>query len=182
MVDKYIGDAIMAVFGAPVPQARRRHERRARRGRRCAHALAALNERLGRARHRRRSRPASAFTPAKWSRATSAASKRMEYTVIGDAVNLASRLESSTKELGVGVLISEDTYQLTKDNIVARPVKEIHVKGRDAAGDDLRGHRHQGRGPEQLESGLGEKARHSVSRSHHELRERRRFLVALALL
>jgi adenylate cyclase len=47
-------------------------------------------------------------------------------------VNLASRLESNTKDLGVDVLVSEDTYELTKDIAEYRPVKEITVKGRKA--------------------------------------------------
>jgi adenylate cyclase len=128
VVDKYIGDAIMAVFGAPVPKAGDavnavRAAVRMRRG------LVELNERL-RARGLPPLRTGIGIHTGEVVAGNIGSERRMEYTVIGDAVNLASRLESSTKELHVDVLVSQDTYDLVKDVVVARPVKEITVKGR----------------------------------------------------
>ncbi|HEY6463059.1 MAG TPA: adenylate/guanylate cyclase domain-containing protein, partial [Polyangiaceae bacterium] len=130
VVDKYIGDAIMAVFGAPVPK-----KEDARNAIRAAvkmrRALATLNERLA-TRGLPPLRTGIGIHTGEVVAGNIGSEKRMEYTVIGDAVNLASRLETSTKDLGVNVLVSEDTYQLTKDMVEARPVKEITVKGRAA--------------------------------------------------
>ncbi|GAC1545584.1 MAG: hypothetical protein NVS3B10_09650 [Polyangiales bacterium] len=128
VVDKYIGDAIMAVFGAPVEK---EHDalNAVKASVRMRQALRKLNARL----------QARGVDPIKTGIGIHTGSvvagnigsdRRMEYTVIGDAVNLASRLESNTKELGVNVLISEDTYQLVKHAIRTRPVKEITVKGK----------------------------------------------------
>jgi adenylate cyclase len=128
VVDKYIGDAIMAVFGAPVPKPDDAVNA-VRAAVRMRHALHALNVRLE-ARGLPTLRTGIGIHTGEVVAGNIGSEKRMEYTVIGDAVNLASRLESSTKELGVDVLISEDTYALTQHAIEARPVRQIAVKGR----------------------------------------------------
>jgi adenylate cyclase len=128
VVDKYIGDAIMAVFGAPVPKPDDAVNA-VRAAVKMRRALADLNERLV-ARGQPALRTGIGIHTGEVVAGNIGSERRMEYTVIGDAVNLASRLESNTKELGVNVLISEDTYELTKHTIETRPVRSITVKGR----------------------------------------------------
>jgi adenylate cyclase len=129
VVDKYIGDAIMAVFGAPVskPGDAVNAVRAAVRMRK---ALQELNERLA-TRGLPPLRTGIGIHTGEVVAGNIGSERRMEYTVIGDAVNLASRLESSTKELGVNVLISQDTYEVTKEAVETRPVRELTVKGRN---------------------------------------------------
>jgi adenylate cyclase len=129
VVDKYIGDAIMAVFGAPVAKPDSAISAvRAAVGMR--QALAELNKKLAE-RGEKQIETGIGIHTGEVVAGNIGSEKRMEYTVIGDTVNLASRLESATKELGVAILIGQDTYDLVKDHFELRPIKEITVKGRE---------------------------------------------------
>jgi adenylate cyclase len=129
VVDKYIGDAIMVIFGAPVPR-----DDDALRAVRAAiemrRALARLNERLG-DRGLAPIRTGIGIHSGDVVAGNIGCERRMEYTVIGDAVNLASRLEGCTKDVGADVVISEATYRLVRDEIDARFLQTITVKGRE---------------------------------------------------
>jgi adenylate cyclase len=133
-LDKYEGDAIIAFFGAPVPMPD--HAQRA-----CTVALE-MQKKLGELRrkwasegdkwptivHEMRMRiglNTGAITTGNMGSAT-----RMNYTMMGDAVNLAARLESAAKQYGVYTMISEFTYALVKDEFEARQVDKIRVVGK----------------------------------------------------
>jgi adenylate cyclase len=128
VVDKYIGDAIMAVFGAPVPSADDA-KNAVRAAVRMRAALVKLNERL-----KAKGKPELATGIGLHTGVVVAGNigseARMEYTVIGDTVNVASRLEGTTKDLNVGILVSEDTKAQLDDSFVTRPLTKVTVKGR----------------------------------------------------
>ena len=126
-IDKYIGDAIMAFWGAPLLDK--------------DHAQHALNSAM--AMQRRIQEIGPDYVKRGWPKleigvglncgvmnvGDMGSSFRRAYTVMGDAVNLAARLEGLTKEYGVGILVSENIVK-TVPSVVYRELDRVRVKGK----------------------------------------------------
>lgn len=131
-LDKFIGDALMAVFGAPLPLTENHAWMAVQSALDMRWRLAAFNEsrmltkepliRIG-----------IGISSGEVVSGNIGSQKRMDYTVIGDGVNLSARLESATKEYGCDIILSEYTYNLCCDHIWVRELDRIRVKGKNQA-------------------------------------------------
>ena len=131
VVDKFIGDAIMALFGAPLDV--RDHAYKA-----CLTALDMLEElKALRAKLKKEKRPdidiGIGINTGIMTVGNMGSDLRFDYTVIGDNVNLASRLEGLNKEYGTHILISESTYKEVKGRLKCKELGAAKVKGKTEA-------------------------------------------------
>jgi adenylate cyclase len=127
-LDKYQGDAIIAMFGIPIEQE--------------DHALRACNAALDmqdelQKLHRKwesNGKPSLeiriGINSGPMIAGNIGGKKRFDYTAIGDSVNLASRLEGANKMYGTDIIISEDTFDLVGEKIWVRELDFIRVKGK----------------------------------------------------
>ena len=128
LLDKYMGDAIMAVFGAPLDQPD--HALRA-----CRTALAMMEE-LHRLQEKWKAEGRPVFdigiglNSGDMVVGNMGSEMRFDYTVMGDMVNLGSRLEGTNKEYGTNIIISEFTYEKVKDAMCCRELDGVRVKGK----------------------------------------------------
>jgi adenylate cyclase len=128
MLDKFIGDAIMAAFGIPV-----RHEDDADRAVRAAVAMMETLNKWNQQRQSEGKLPVNIGIGLNTDSVVSGnigSNKRMDFTIIGDGVNLAARLESACKQYGAKILISEFTMSKLQGTYRHREVDLVVVKGK----------------------------------------------------
>ena len=127
-IDKFIGDGVMAFWGAP--DAHPDHPLSA-----CAGALRAAR-RMERANQAWRSegepelRIRIGLNTADVLVGNIGSTKRLSYTVIGDGVNVAARLEGMNKIFGTTICMSDSVFAAVATDVVARPLRRVRVKGR----------------------------------------------------
>jgi adenylate cyclase len=125
-IDKFIGDAVMAFWGAPTPQADH--------ALRCCRAALAIRDALensGLADDE--GKPLQiriGINSGRMLVGNIGSELRLNYTVIGDTVNVASRLESANKQYGTQILIGTETQRLIADAFLTREIDSIAVYGR----------------------------------------------------
>ncbi len=140
-INKFIGDGLMIVFGAPIA---RTDEEEARAAVACGlemlEAVKRMNAEwqaedalLPEADRRPEVKIGVGVHSGEATCGVVGAEQRLEYTVIGDTVNLSARLESETKTFGVPILISDATARLLGDRYTARALGEVKVKGKTSA-------------------------------------------------
>lgn len=127
-VDKYIGDGIMALFGIPVstPDHARNACRAALDCQAALKPLNAENELQGLPKIKSR----IGIHSGEVSAGNVGALDRSNFTVLGDNVNLAARLEGANKEYDTSIMISEATWTLVNDKFVTRELDKIRVVGK----------------------------------------------------
>ena len=126
-LDKFIGDAILAVFGAPFEQADHAGN--------AVQAALEMRRALARINERRAGAPLNmriAIHSGKVLTGDMGSPKRREFTVLGDTVNTTSRLESSVAKPGQ-IIISRETYDRLQGAVRATPLGPVALRGRDSA-------------------------------------------------
>ncbi|MDP3114536.1 MAG: adenylate/guanylate cyclase domain-containing protein [Candidatus Cloacimonadaceae bacterium] len=130
LLDKYTGDGLMAVFGAPLP--------------RNDHALLACQAALAHREYALTFKDKTDLSPPEHFHLNTrlginsgvvvsgniGSERRMEYTSIGDPVNLASRLEGTNKVFHTHIIISQSTFELVKDVMLCRELDTLRVVGK----------------------------------------------------
>ena len=128
MLDKFIGDAMMAIFGLPLPR-----EDDADRAVRAGIGMLVELERFNTARKERGMMAIDMGLGINTDEIVSGnigSPKRMNYTVIGDGVNLAARLETACKQYGAKMLVSDATVKKLKGTYRMREADRVVVKGK----------------------------------------------------
>jgi adenylate cyclase len=126
-LDKYVGDEVMCFWGAPLPQ-----QDHAVLACKCAlrqmEKLHELNEHWPEA---KRINIGIGLNSGIMTVGNMGSPGRMNYTLMGDNVNLGARLEGTNKQYGTNIIISEFTYGMVKDKFIVRELDNIRVKGKN---------------------------------------------------